>query len=196
MKLTEANYLRIHELTFGTPGYAGYKPTVQESPNGDGIWDVEKKYAHIAPKYNPCEELEYHYVGAFEEAVRVHRQLELPARLEPSYDACCMRILDYPPDAGSAEHTDFDFFTIQLYRDQPEGFVRLGEVPATDEEVSPGIHWGEMAEVAGLRKATPHKVQPLPVRQRSIVFFVLPHPGAALITSGEWLAERYARSRR
>jgi hypothetical protein len=53
-----------------------------------------------------------------------------------------------------------------------------------------------MAEVAGFRRATGHRVEPLDVRQRSIVFFVLPSPDAALVTAGEWLAERYARSRR
>jgi hypothetical protein len=199
MKLTEQEYLRIHELTFGTPGYAGYKPTVQESPNGDGVWDTNKKYAHIAPKYNPCPELMRFYERAFQEAIDVCVMLGLPRRLDPCWTECCMRILDYPPGASSAPHTDFDYFTIQLYRDRPEGFVRLDLVLADDEKASPGIHWGEMAEVAGLRQAMPHLVMPLAVPQRSIVFFVLPSPSAELapgLTAGEWLAERYARSRR
>lgn len=202
LRFTEAEYNRIHELTFGTPGYTGYKPTVQESPNGDGVFDTEKKYAHVAAKYRPCGELMIYFDRALREARRVHTELQLPKHLNPATFESCLRILDYPADAGSAEHTDFDLFTIQLYRDHPEGFRRTGgaffnpETENADELVSPGIHFGEMAEVAGLRKATPHRVDALPYRQRSIVFFALPDADAVLVRAGDWLKERYTRSRR
>ena len=196
MRFTEEEYNEIYSLTFDTPGYAGYRPEVQEAPNGDGKWDEQKKYAHIATKYNPGTELKRFYARGYEEAHSVCLKLGFPSHLYPSWDNSCMRILDYPPGAESAEHTDFDLFTIQLYRDQPEGFVRTGTVDQADESISTGIHFGEMAEVAGLRKAMPHRVKALNVRQRSIVFFVIPQPTATLVTVGDWLAERYARSRR
>ena len=196
MRFTKEEYDDIYSLTFDTPGYAGYRPTVQEAPNGDGKWDEEKKYAHVATKYLPRGELMVYYARAFEEACRVSRDLALPHRLWPSWSNSCLRILDYPPGAESAEHTDLDLFTIQLYRDHPEGFIRTGTVDQADESVSTGIHFGEMAEVAGIRKAMPHKVQGLDVRQKSIVFFVIPSPEATLVTAGQWLEERYARSRR
>lgn len=196
MKFTEEEYNDIYQLTFAASDYAGYRPEVQESPNGDGNWDKAKRYAHIATKYNPGPELMRYYSQAFEEACRVSKQLGIPCRLMPDWHSCCMRILDYPPGAGSAEHTDFDLFTIQLYREHPEGFVRTGTVDQEDESISSGIHFGEMAEVANFRKAMSHYVKPLNVRQRSIVFFVLPNPEASLITVGEWLTERYTRSRR
>lgn len=196
MRFTEEDYNRIYDLTFNTEGYAGYRPTVQEAPNGDGKWDEDKKYAHIATKYNPGPELMAYFSKAFHEACRVCKELDVPRRLWPDWNSCCMRILDYPPGAGSAEHTDFDFMTIQLYREHQEGFVRTGTVDQTDESISTGIHFGEMAEVANFREAMPHYVRGLDVRQKSIVFFVLPNPEVALITAGEWLSERYARSRR
>lgn len=196
MRFTEQEYNRIHQLTFQTPGYTGYRPEVQEAPNGDGNWDEQKKYAHVATKYNPCSELMFYYGKAFAEASRVCKELDVPRSLMPDWHSCCMRILDYPPGASSAEHTDFDFLTIQLYREHQEGFIRSGTVEQADESISTGIHFGEMAEVANFRKAMPHSVKGLPIRQKSIVFFVLPNPDVPLITAGEWLSERYARSRR
>jgi hypothetical protein len=204
MRFNEAEYEEIASHAFRSD-YAGYRPAVQESPNGDGVWDEGKRYAHVALKYNPNGALMVYFWRAYNEALHVCRALGVPGRLFPAQSECCLRILDYPPGAGSATHTDFDLFTLQLYRDRPEGFVRQrGETPSDkagswredDDQVSAGIHWGEMAEVAGFRRATPHFVRPLDVRQRSIVFFVLPSPDAALITAGEWLAERYGRSRR
>lgn len=197
LKFTREDYDRIHALTFGDPNYAGYKPNVQESPNGDGVWDDKKRYAHVALKYNPCPELLEYFYAAYAEARRVHFALDAPRHLAPAVEECCLRILEYGPTAFSAEHTDFDFMTLQLYRDWKPGFVRVGEVRPGDEEVSEGIHFGEMAEVAQFRPAMRHAVRPNPFKTtRSIVFFVLPSRDAALISAGQWLDERYARSRR
>lgn len=197
LKLTHKQYQHIHTLTFGDPEYAGYKPNVQESPNGDGVWDDKKRYAHVAPKYNPSSWLRAYYNAAFNEALRVHALLGFPGYLRPSWTECCLRILEYSPTAFSAEHTDFDLFTLQLYRDWRPGFVRVGEVRPGDDEASEGIHFGEMAEVAQLRPAMRHAVRPNPFKiTRSIVFFALPDRDAPLVYAGDWLDERYARSRR
>lgn len=193
MLFSESDYETLRRHAFADY-YAGYRPQVQEAPNGDDVWDTAKRYAHVALKYSPGPALLEAFNLAFEEARRVHRALEAPPHLIPSRQECCLRILDYPPAAGSAEHTDFDFFTLQLYRDKPEAFVY--SVAPEDDAISRGIHFGEMAEVCGFRKATPHKVRPMMTRQRSIVFFALPARHATLLTAGEWLDERYARSRR
>jgi hypothetical protein len=201
---TREDYDRIHALTFGDPTYSGYRPEVQESPNGDGVWDQKKRYAHVAMKYSPCAELMSYFNAAMAEAIRVCRKLSVPEGLYPDRNQCCLRILEYPPGASSAKHTDFDFMTLQLYRELPNLFVRDPGWLASDEEVSNGIHFGEMAEAAGFRPAMPHWVEACGMTQRSIVFFVLPSPDAVLerkgwgspLTAGAWLSERYARSRR
>lgn len=196
MRFSDGVYDALYERVF-LSDYAGYKPEVQESPAGNATWDTQKKYAHVATKYSPDAWLMFHFDVAFGEALRVYKDLGFPDALRPDYDQCCLRILDYPPGASSAEHTDFDFMTLQLYRDRPEGFVRTG-VSEGDDAISHGVHFGEIAELAGLRPATPHRVRALPERQRSVVFFVLPSLAAPLGdgTVGEWLKERYARSRR
>ena len=199
MRFTIADYESLHGLCF-RDDYLGYKPEVQESPNGDGTWDTEKRYAHVAPKYlrgGPVKGMLWTYFNmAHIEACSVHDALGFPRHLKPEYDECCLRVLDYPIGASSAEHTDFDLFTLQLYRDPVSSCVRTSGIRLDDNDISRGIHFGEMAEVAGLRPAMPHKVLPSQERQRSIVFFALPARGAALITAGDWLDERYVRSRR
>ncbi len=201
MRFTAFDYSELHDLVF-EDGYPGYKPEVQESPDGDGVWDTEKRYAHIAPKYltDPGVSdaiLGHYYDRAFVEACRTYESFGFPEEFKPDYAQCCMRVLDYPPGAESAEHTDFDFMTLQLFRDTSEGFVRT-DVREGDDDRSHGIHFGEIAELAGFRKAIPHKVIPLTRSQKSIVFFVLPSLTTKLGkgTVGEWLTERYARSRK
>ncbi len=204
MLLLEAEYTLLHNLVFNK-SYAGYRPEIQESPDGNNVWDTKKRYAHIAPKYltdKVSVSLWLYFNLAFEEAEQVYQKLNFPEYLKPDYHQCCMRILEYPPGASSALHTDFDFMTLQLFRDNHEGFERVGS-DASDDEISNGIHFGEIAELAELRKATPHKVVPLDQPQKSIVFFVLPSLEAVIpnktgkdIVVGDWLKERYARSRR
>lgn len=49
---TAQDYRIISEIVFDTEcKYPGYRPNVVESPNGDGYWDGDKRYAHIAYKY-------------------------------------------------------------------------------------------------------------------------------------------------
>lgn len=124
------------------------------------------------------------------------------------------------PGAGTAEHTDFDLFTIVCWRETPEDLERHGPAlpPGSSalqgrliraEGISPGLHIGEIGELVGLGPATPHRVPARPYVQRSIVAFAMPRldawlprpvpaPGYAAArprTVREWLAERMARSR-
>jgi hypothetical protein len=183
--------------------YPGYNPKVHEAPNGDGKWDEEKKYSHVYPSLEPGHVLLNYYARAWSEACRVHVKLNLPWRLAPSYSASCLRILEYAPGVGGEAHTDFDWFTIQLYRSHPDRFRCMTYSDGSDvalsnaDHVSSGIHFGEMAELAGVRKATMHGVFPHPTEtQKSIVFFAIPNPNEALVTVESFLAERKARSRR
>jgi hypothetical protein len=47
---TEDEMSTLRNIVF-QPQYPGYRPTIVESPNGDGKVDTEKRYAHVAPKY-------------------------------------------------------------------------------------------------------------------------------------------------
>jgi hypothetical protein len=46
--------------------------------------------------------------------------LGVPREFMPSYEHSALRVLEYPPGAGSAPHTDVGLLTLNLYRDQPE----------------------------------------------------------------------------
>jgi hypothetical protein len=47
---TAEDYAELYELAFNVKN-PGYKPFTFESPNGDGKFDFDKRYAHIAMKY-------------------------------------------------------------------------------------------------------------------------------------------------
>lgn len=201
---TRQDYHNLHELVF-RDDYAGYKPAVKEIPNGDGLVDAEKHYAHVAPKY---------FASAWQRAalmpylVRAHAVACQAATLAgmslylPDIRYSALRVLDYPPGAISNRHEDFDLFTLMCYRDQPELFQ------SDDQQASyainqirllnPQAHLGQLGEEIGLGKATPHWVLPGDLRQRSIVYFAIPDH-AAILPSGvlvrDWLNKRMARSR-
>lgn len=211
---TRQDYDLLHSLVF-RDGYPGYKPDVVELPNGDGKADVSKRYAHIATKYlqprrrpssHPAN-IPWEYLNrAFKSAQEVVSSLGCQVPID--LNACALRVLEYPPGAGSELHTDFDLFTITLFR-EPKENVRWSHAatatPSPRESYS--IHIGELGEIFGLGPATPHWVEPSDQVQRSIVFFALPGhdvtlPGYELAcepesprTVGDWLAERMARSR-
>lgn len=97
--------------------------------------------------------------------------------------------------AGSAEHTDFDLFTILCWRSTPED---LEITPDRDfgisytkkacayharseaRKIDPHLHIGELGELVGLGPATPHRVPARPYAQRSIVYFAMPDHAARL----------------
>lgn len=192
----QEDYEILHSLVF-RPGYPGYKPEVIELPNGDGKADTQKRYAHVSAKH-----LTNHDYGdfarrrylqrAWTEAIRVAHDLGVPEIYMPSFEHGALRVLEYPAGAGSAEHTDFDLFTLNLYRNTPnEGLGELG-----------AVHLGEIGEIVGLGKATPHHVLPSVRVQHSIVYFAIPDHKAPLPTFGgpdmsvgTWIADRIARSR-
>lgn len=184
----------------GTPAYPGYRPHIVEAPNGDGTLDAEKRYAHVATKYlrgyqgEGAAEMGNVLVRCQVEALRVHAALGLPEAWAPDLDASALRILEYPPGATSARHTDFDLFTLVAYRDPyPGGLVRDPDPQFGFERlkwgdtISPGIHFGELYELGGFGAATPHEVHAVgagfaedripgvtDVEQFSAVYFALP----------------------
>jgi hypothetical protein len=198
----EYDYTALSRL-FHTPGYAGYRPDVKELPNGDGKVDVQKRYLHVALKYNPPEWALTYLARAHFEACRVAEAMSVPAEFYPRVADGTLRVLDYPAGAGSAEHTDFDLFTVHCYRSTWEPFertLRMLESPAFERglEINPGLHIGEIAEEIGLARAIPHLVRAAEYPQSAIVYFAMPNHNA-LLPSGlavrEWLRERIARSR-
>lgn len=215
MIYTKEDYDRIHKFAFSDEN-PGWNPDVIESPNGDGVWDEHKRYAHLAPKYfdqasvsSPSFYTEMYSNGIFQlyhqarnEADRICRHLDIPKEFW-SADDSTLRILDYPAGATTAPHTDFDLFTLCLYRDDMDAFKYLSgeDDPLLERarEISPGIHFGElMTELNGAQE-TEHEVLGTDNRQCSIVFFVVPNHKAILpsgISVGKWMDERKNRSRK
>lgn len=190
-----------------SPDYPGYKREVIESPNGDGVLDSGKKYCHIALKYNPPDWARDFLARAHFEACRVAEILDFDPLFYPRVEDGTLRILHYPIGVGTAEHTDFNLFTITCYRSSPDD---VEQQPFNKwEKGVPAYHIGELGEIAGLGRATPHRVPGRAYSQMSIVYFAMPdhklvlppHPGIGGVqwepgqTVKGWLADRYSRSR-
>ncbi len=185
MICTAEDFEKLRTLFDGS--YRGYRPSVVEAPNGDGKLDATKRYLHVATKYDPPAWALSYLLFGYYEALRIAEELNVPAAFRPDFEACALRVLEYPPGADSAEHTDFDLFTFNAYRSSQDVVGGDGR-----------IYMGEIGELVGLGPATSHSVPARPYEQRSIVFFALPNHGAILpsgVTVGEWLAERVSRSR-
>ena len=183
----------------------GYNPEVQEAPNGDDNWDTKKRYAHIAPKYGFSKDLAFElWNDARDEAQEVADDLDLNFTIGQD---STLRILEYPPGATTAPHTDFDLFTLSIYRSNPKAFHYLDEddkylTTPTDSlwELHPGLHYGELlTEFKPELLADKHEVVATDEPQYSIVFFAMP-PLNLMLPKGtsvsSWLEERKARSRR
>ena len=207
-----SDYVDVSTFAFSDKN-PGYNSQVIESPNGDGVWDKRKKYAHLAPKYFDVTRLKDKfsldyikmrliYRKAVNEAAEVCKFLDLPPEFYPGPDST-MRVLWYPKGATTAPHTDFDLFTICMYRNQLDSFIYLDDETEPSLELAksffPGIHFGElMTEVNGM-KATKHEVIGTEESQQSIVFFVVPPHQSVLPsgqTVGDWIMERKYRSRK
>jgi hypothetical protein len=193
---------------FYLPGYTGYKPDVLEAPNGDGKIDAKKRYLHVALKYNPPEFAREYLARAHFEACRIAEAVGVPAEFYPKVENGTLRVLEYPVGAGSAEHTDFDLFTVHCYRSTPEDFVRVDAVDPRAEAVDPDVHFGDIGEAIGLGRATRHLVPERDYPQQAIVYFAMPANGARMpdaacslanlpngTTAIDWIADRYKRSR-
>lgn len=205
--LTASDYAILHKLVFAD-GYPGYKPEVVESPNGDGKLDSAKRYSHVAEKYFRAQpgpntfndeyyaldyEREFLLNGYLKKAHDLATQVAISIGVPPQFWPCrkesALRVLEYGPLAVSHEHTDFDLFTLSLYRNLPEYFVRLaptfkGDVSrhnevggkydnfirakeksdalkAHAEKLNPQVHFGELLQEIDPNSyvATPHEVQ-------------------------------------
>jgi hypothetical protein len=195
--------------------YPGYRPAVREAPNGDGKVDTEKRFLHVALKYKPPAWAEAYLARAHWEASKVAEALGVRKEYFPLPADGTLRVLEYPPGAGSAEHTDFDLFTVLLWRSTPNDLELLDDCRHHNDDaraINPHLHIGEIGELAGLGPATPHRVQGRSYVQKSIVYFAMPDHAAELPnpvtfpatetrqqvtvhTVGQWVAERIARSR-
>lgn len=188
--------------------YAGFKPGVFERPDGKGGVDYEKKYLHVALKYNPPEFAVNYLARAHFEACKVAESLKLGS-VYPKVENGTLRVLEYPVGAGTEAHCDFDLFTINCYRETPEDCEEFVEVWRPMQRQ---MHMGEIGRLFDLGPATPHRVQGKPYIQRSIVYFASPSMDTSLLseykfpktdhdpevivrTTGEWQMERVKRSR-
>jgi phosphohistidine phosphatase SixA len=197
-------YSELHRLVF-RDGYAGYRPTVRELPNGDGKVDHGKRYAHVAMKYLPeriagDDAILYCYLArAHQRALAVATALGVPDEFMPDMQYGALRVLEYPAGEGGHAHTDFDLLTLMCYRDQPDRFVSdWHDMPEDVQALGHQTHLGEIGELLALGRATRHEVLPSAAPQHSIVYFALPSHAARLSdgrTVGEWLSERMSRSR-
>lgn len=192
------DYAALAAIVF-RPDYPGNATArgVVEAPNGDAAAkDAGKRYSHVAVKYidqmgqGTGKMLEAYLEEAWSRALSICDNVfgELPEGFYPSWQHGCLRVLEYPPGAGSAEHTDFDLFTINCYRNTSNPGLGTEEV-----------HMGELGEMLGLGLARSHFVLPSATPQHSIVYFAIPDHATVLPggrgTVGEWLTERLARSR-
>jgi len=188
--------------------YPGYKPDVGEAPNGDGKRDDRKRYLHVALKYDPPEWARWFLARAHFEACRIAEAMGVPDAFYPKVENGTLRVLEYPAGAGSAEHTDFDLFTVHCYRGTPEDFHRVDPVDARAERIDPDVHIGDIGGAVGLGLPTRHFVPERPYRQAAIVYFAMPANGARMpdeacvqtgmpvgTTAIDWIADRYRRSR-
>lgn len=196
MLFTEDEHTTLSALF--TTIYPGYRPSVLEAPNSDGNVDSSKRYLHVALKYNPPTWAIAYLARAHFEACKIAEALEIPDQYYPKVENGTLRVLDYPPGAGAAVHTDMCMFTVHCYRNSTEDFVRLDPVDPRAESVDPNVHIGDLGAEIGLGLATRHTVPERPYRQKAIIYFSMPANNAVLPNGGramEWLAERYAKSR-
>jgi hypothetical protein len=216
MIFTPLDYVNAHRAGFsldseGRPQWPGYTPQVKEIPNGDGRVDSEKRYFHVKAvhfdrfkdgDFGPFTERQLEHLwmlfnNGFARATEAAVLLGIPPEFWPAQEACALRVLEYGPGAGSAEHTDFCSHTVNCFRSDSD-FETCLETIEGDEPLD-DVHCGELLSLMGLPyKSTLHRVNPSPLAQFSIVFFALPKHSAVLpsgVTVGAWLAERYRRSR-
>ncbi len=230
--MNKQDYDRLADIVFrldsdGKPTYPGYRPDVKEIPHGDGQVDRDKRYAHVADKYldrfwardrDDDYAVLYNALYAAEcLSGAVAGCLGVASPFWPAQRNGALRVLEYPVGATSNLHTDFDLFSLVLYRDQPDCLV-LQDCTGPDlvtpqdyieaagqysrmlsaRKLNAQLHIGELGELIGLGPATPHEVIASDRPQHSAVYFALPNPGAVLPTGqtvGNWLEERMSRSR-
>lgn len=173
-----AELARLFELE----GYKGYKPEQREAPNSDGRVDAGKRYLHVAMKYTPPPNALIWLALAHFEACKIAEKLQVPAEFYPRVENGTLRVLEYPADSdGTAEHTDFDLFTVNLWRSTPNDHEHFSGAIGSEawRTGAHEYHIGRIGEmIGGLGKALPHRVQSKPYAQRALVYFAMPANGA------------------
>jgi hypothetical protein len=218
MMFTAKDYGILSALVFKND-YPGYRKNVIESPNGDGNWDTEKRYAHVAVKYldeyDPYKVLilDKYLTLANDKAIEIAIALGVPKAFWPDIRYSALRVLEYPPGSLSHPHKDFDLFTLMCYRNALEQFEYTvdGELMPESKmsaelilanSLNKDIHFGEIIELImpTHHHATEHQVHPCKdITQYSIVYFSIPDHEAVLpngTTVGKWIDERIGRSRK
>lgn len=197
MKLFDSIDYQMLARLFDVP-YRGYKPEVLEAPNGDGNVDVAKRYLHVALKYDPPKWAQEYLARAHFEACRIAEAINVPEKYYPKVENGTLRVLQYPVGAGSAEHTDFDLFTVHCYRSTPQDFIRTDQVDPRAAAIDPDVHFGDIGQEVGLGQATRHYVPARNYTQYAIVYFAMP-ANDAVMPNGQgalaWISDRYSRSR-
>lgn len=213
---TARDYESLAAVVF-RPDYPGNATArgVVEAPNGDpAARDTGKRYAHVAEKY--LDKMpEYHQkwsqqsdakvllgflLKAFWRAHDVALELGVPKAFMPSFEHGALRVLEYPPGAGSAPHTDVGLLTLNLYRDQPDKLLTYatGVHDAWSSVGVPEFHLGRLAREIGIGAAAPHMVTASDTAQHSIVYFAVPNHDAMLPSGqrlGNWLDREMAKMR-
>lgn len=242
---TAFDYAKLNSYIF-QPDYPGFKPEVVEAPNGDGKKDDLKRYAHIADKYLFVQnEFTSRYMKTMGNHPHQTRDTELSAYLDKAHNLAievavaigvprpfwpvrkngALRVLEYDSKATTAPHTDFDLFTLSLYRNLPQYFKYCGPAdPSTSraswlynrtaaeriehekslslaQSLNSQVHFGEILEEIDNKAfcANDHTVVASNGPwQYSIVYFCLPDCDQKLpsgIHVGQWLDDRLERSR-
>jgi hypothetical protein len=217
--LTEQEFLHLYDYCFD-PEWPGYNPKVIESPDGDGVWDDRKRYAHVSLEHiekdagaSSAEQIKKDAAASSarlknwykKQAIRNHPlmsyldkgvdkargqalRLGVPSAFWPDKRYSTIRVLEYPPGASSAKHTDFSLFTLPMYRNI--------SLPRPKQ-----VYYGELLELINqYYTAQSHEVDSDREQrtQYSAVFFAIPNHAAVLPTGetvGDYIKERRARSR-
>ena len=186
-----------------TEKYSGYRAPGSEKADAyaAGVYH----YTHVAKKYltEDCG-LENHdrnsMMSMLHDLVSVSRtyavQWGLPMEFWPTMEDSAMRLLYYPPGATIAHHTDFNLFTVNLWRNLLSPYHHLD----SSCKASPPskVHWGELWQKVMGDPATEHYTRPSTKWQYSVVFFAMPPLSAVLPdgqTVGDWLTKRKQEAR-
>ncbi len=239
---TASDYAKLSSIVF-SPDYPGYKPNVVESPNGDGKKDDLKRYAHVSEKYltqftyrapnysdsrnywrlnavrcNDIKLLSDYLDQAHDLSLQVAVTLGVPKPFWPVKKYGALRVLEYDGNAVTNPHTDFDLFTLMLYRNDESCFRYLENSvnehrPAPvktlehrrslkkAQELNSQVHFGEILEEIDSKsfRADDHEVVASNGPwQYSCVYFSIPDWESVLpsgVTVGTWIDERIKRSR-
>jgi hypothetical protein len=165
-------------------------------------------YAHIAEKYlQQCDTVDGQPL--FREEVTVMRNMlkdltkvarryavswGVPLEFLPTLEDSTLRLLYYPPGTYIAEHTDFNLFTVNLWRSDSAYYRHDDEHHIAPADTHIGEIWGQLIG----EPATLHWTDKSAVAQYSAVFFAMPPLDAVLpdgTTVRAWLDERKRRSR-